>query len=152
MQVRPWLLKLENNDPIFTGMNNFLQSVRGFAGLFLFVLAVLMTFDGFTGALLSWLGGGVVCIGYSVAIATITHEDTGQGKEGALPRFLRICVAFAIASLGAAMVTWGGLISVTMFDNITISFRSTGALIGIVCGLLNIDRNSNVAGLANKED
>tara|TARA_B100000676_G_scaffold273209_1_gene291732 strand:- start:1526 stop:1966 length:441 start_codon:yes stop_codon:yes gene_type:complete len=141
VQVRPWLLKLENEDPTFTGMNNFLQSVRGFAGFFLFVLAVLMTFDGFTGALLSWLGGGVVCIGYSVAIATTTHEDTGQGKEGALPRFLRICVAFAIASLGAAMVEWGGLWSVTFFDSFTVPFRETGILIGITCGLFNIDKS-----------
>ena len=59
-------------------MNNFLQSVRGFVGFLLFVLAVLMTFDGFPGALLSWFGGGVVTVGYSVAIATIAHTNTGQ--------------------------------------------------------------------------
>ena len=128
-------------------MNNFLQSVRGLTGVFLLVIAVLMTFDGFPGALVSWLGGGVVCIGYSVAIATITHEDTGQGKEGALPRFLRICIAFAIASLGAAMIEWSGLWSVSFFDAFTVPFRETGILIGIACGLFNIDKTSMVTGM-----
>tara|TARA_B100001063_G_scaffold192487_1_gene183744 strand:+ start:1779 stop:2186 length:408 start_codon:yes stop_codon:yes gene_type:complete len=123
-------------------MTNFLQSVRGFLGFSLFVLAVLMTFDGFPGALLSWLGGGVVAMAYTVAIATITHEDTGQGKESAGTRFLRICVAFAIASLGAAMVEWGGLWSVTFFDSFTVPFRETGILVGIACGLFNIDKDT----------
>ena len=84
-------------------MVNLLQSIRGFVGFILFVISVFMTFGGFPGALLSWLGGGVVTMGYTVAIATITHEDIGQGKEGAGARFGRICIAFAIASLGAAL-------------------------------------------------
>ena len=127
-------------------MTNFLQTVQGFVGFFLFVLAVLMTFQGFPGATFSWLGGGVIAAGYSVAIATITHEDTGQGKEGAGPRFLRICVAFALASLGAAMVEWGGLWSVTFFDAFTLPFRETGILVGIACGLFNIDKDTVIPG------
>ena len=128
-------------------MNNFLQSVRGFVGFLLFVLAVLMTFDGFPGALLSWFGGGVVTVGYSVAIATIAHKNTGQGDESAGARFARICVAFALASLGAAMVGWGGLWSVTFFDSFTVPFRETGILIGIACGLYNIDKTPMAPGM-----
>ena len=133
-------------------MTNLLQSIRGFVGFILFVFAVLMTFQGFPGALLSWFGGGVVAMGYAVAIATITHEDVGQGKEGPSPRFFRICLAFAIASLGAAMVGWGGLISVTISDSFVIPFRETGILIGIACGLFNVDRTFHSVGQAtNKE-
>ena len=112
----------------------------------MFVLALLMTFKGFPGGLLSWLGGGVVTVAYSVAIATITHEDTGQGKEGPRDRFLRICLAFAIASFCAAMVEWGGLWSVTFFDTLNIPLRETGIVIGIVCGLFNIDKTTQIPG------
>ena len=128
-------------------MSNFLQSVRGFLGFVLLVLALFMTFDGFPGALLSWLGGGVMTVAYSVAIATIIYKDTGQGDESAGARFARICVAFALASLGAAMVGWGGLWSVTFYDSFTIPFRETGILTGIACGLWNIDKKPMAPGM-----
>ena len=121
-------------------MTSILQSVRGFVGFALLVLSVMMTFSGFPGALLSWLGGGVLCMGYTVAIATIAHADVGSGLEGPGARFLHICAAFAVASLGAAMVTWGGLLSVTFLDSLTVPFRETGIVIGIVGGLFNIDK------------
>ena len=79
-------------------MVNFLQSVRALVGLVLFVISLLITFDGFPGALLSWLGGGVVTLGYTVAISTITHEDIGNGKQGPGTRFILICIAFAQAN------------------------------------------------------
>ena len=122
-------------------MVNFLQSVRGLFGFVAFVLSVIMTFDGFPLALLSWLGAGVMMVGYTVAIATITHEDVGSGKEGSVARFIRICLAFAIASVGGAMVGWGGLLSVSFFDSITIGFRETAIITGIICGLFNIDKS-----------
>ena len=127
-------------------MVNLLQSIRGFVGFILFVISVFMTFGGFPGALLSWLGGGVVTMGYTVAIATITHEDIGQGKEGAGARFGRICIAFAIASLGAAMIGWGGLWSISIADSFRIPFRETGILMGIAGGLFNIDKTFSIPG------
>ena len=126
-------------------MIQFLQSARALVGLVMLVFSVFLSFKGFPLALLSWLGGGVVLMGYSVAIATITHEDTGQGKEGSGSRFLRICVAFAVASLGAAMVRWGGLWSISI-GNFTIPFRETGILFGIAGGLWNIDKTLYVGG------
>ena len=39
------------------------------------------------------------------------------------------------------MVEWGGLWSVSFFDSFTVPFRETGILIGIACGLLNIDKS-----------
>ena len=85
-------------------------------------------------------------MGYSVAVATITHEDTGQGKEGSGTRFIRICIAFPVASLGAAMIEWGGLWSVTFFDAFTIPFRETGIIVGIAGGLFNIDKTTVILG------
>ena len=103
----------------------------------LFIWSLFLTFNGFPGALLSWLGGAIVMIGYTGSIATLTHSD--QGLSG-VQRFIAICAGFALASLGSAMVVWGGLVSVTISDAFTIDFRAAGCVVGIVGGLFNIDR------------
>ena len=119
-------------------MVNFLQSVRALVGLILFVVSLLITFDGFPGALLSWFGGGVVTLGYTVAIASITHEDIGNGKQGPGTRFILICIAFAVASFGKAMVMWGNS-NIVLFGSV-INFVEVGVVLGIICGLFNIDK------------
>ena len=121
-------------------MINLLQSIRGLVGFILLVFSVILSFQGFPAALLSWLGGGVVTVGYAVAISKITHEDTGNGKESPGTRFFVICLAFALASLGSALITWGGLVSIGVGGPVVIPFRETGILIGIACGLFNIDK------------
>ena len=119
-------------------MVNFLQSVRALVGLVLFVVSLLITFDGFPVALLSWLGGGVVTLGYTVAISTMTHEDIGNGKQSPLTRFILICIAFAVASFGKAMVMWGDT-NVVLFGFVS-NFVEVGVVLGIVSGLFNIDK------------
>ena len=114
-----------------------LHSVRALLGLTLFIWSLFLSFDGFPGALLSWLGGGVVLIGYTGSIATLTHND--QGMTG-VQRFIAICIGLALANLGAAMVVWGGLVSVTIADFLTIDFRTAGIVLGIVGGLFDIDK------------
>ena len=114
-----------------------LHSVRALLGLTLFIWSLFLSFDGFPGALLSWLGGGIVLIGYTGSIATLTHND--QGMTG-VQRFIAICIGFALASLGAAIVVWGGLVSVTIADFLTIDFSTAGIVLGIVGGLFNIDK------------
>ena len=79
--------------------------------------------------------------GYTSAIANMTHEDVGEGKNKPLQRIINVCVGFAIASLGNAMIGWGGLISVTFFGSLTIHFLGIGIVIGVISGLLNIDKN-----------
>ena len=120
-------------------MVNFLQSVRALVGLVLFVISLLITFDGSPGALLSWLGGGVVTLGYTVAIASITHEDIGNGRKGPGTRFILICIAFAVASFGKAMVEWGNT-NIILFGEVVVNFIEVGVLLGIICGLFNIDK------------
>ena len=120
-------------------MNAFFQNIRALTGFALLIFALFLTFDGFPGAMLSWLGGGVVMTGYTGSIATITHEDTGEGKLTAGMRILVISVGFAIASFGSAMIDWGGLTSVTLSDTFTVPFRETGILFGIAGGLYNVD-------------
>ena len=120
-------------------MNAFFQNIRALTGFVLLIFALFLTFDGFPGAMLSWLGGGVVMTGYTGSIATITHEDTGEGKLTAGMRILVISVGFAIASFGSAMIDWGGLTSVTLSDTFTVPFRETGILFGIAGGLYNVD-------------
>ena len=84
-------------------MKSLFQNVRALTGFVLLMFALFLTFDGFPGAMLSWLGGGVVMTGYTGSIATITHEDTGEGKLTAGMRILVISVGFAIASFGSAL-------------------------------------------------
>ena len=120
-------------------MVNSLQSVRVLVGLVTFVISVLITFDGSPGALLSWLGGGVVTLGYTVAIASITHEDIGSGRQGPATRFILICIAFAVAFFGKAMVEWGNT-NIFLFGVVVINFVEIGVILGITCGLFNIDK------------
>ena len=120
-------------------MKALFQNIRALTGFALMMFALFLTFDGFPGAMLSWLGGGVVMTGYTGSIATITHEDTGEGKLTTGMRILVISVGFAIASFGSAMIDWGGLTSVTLSDTFTVPFRETGILFGIAGGLYNVD-------------
>ena len=120
-------------------MNAFFQNIRALTGFVLLIFALFLTFDGFPGAMLSWLGGGVVMTGYTGSIATITHEDTGEGKLTAGMRILVISVGFAIASFGSAMIDWGGLTSITLSETFIVPFRETGILFGIAAGLFNVD-------------
>ena len=120
-------------------MKALFQNIRALTGFALMMFALFLTFDGFPGAMLSWLGGGVVMTGYTGSIATITHEDTGEGKLTTGMRILVISVGFAIASFGSAMIDWGGLTSVTLTDTFTVPFRETGILFGIAGGLYNVD-------------
>ena len=120
-------------------MNAFFQNIRALTGFVLLIFALFLTFDGFPGAMLSWLGGGIVMTGYTGSIATITHEDTGEGKLTAGMRILVISVGFAIASFGSAMIDWGGLTSITLSETFTVPFRETGILFGIAGGLFNVD-------------
>ena len=120
-------------------MKALFQNIRALTGFALLIFALFLTFDGFPGAMLSWLGGGIVMTGYTGSIATITHENTGEGKLNAGTRILVISVGFAIASFGSAMIDWGGLTSVTLSDTFTVPFRETGILFGIAGGLFNVD-------------
>ena len=57
------------------------------------------------------------------AIATITHEDVGEGKEGQLPA--SFASAWLLPSLLLEEQWWDGEFVVSAFDNITIGFRET---------------------------
>ena len=120
-------------------MKALFQNIRALTALVLLIFALFLSFDGFPGAIVSWLGGGLVMTGYTGSISTITHENTGDGKLTAGMRILVISVGFAIASFGSAMIDWGGLTSVTLTDTFTLPFRETGILFGIAGGLYNVD-------------
>ena len=120
-------------------MKTLFQNIRALTALVLLIFALFLSFDGFPGAIVSWLGGGLVMTGYTGSISTITYENTGEGKLTTGMRILVISVGFAIASFGSAMIDWGGLTSVTLTDTFTVPFRETGILFGIAGGLYNVD-------------
>ena len=47
------------------------QNICALTALVLLVFALFLSFDGFPGAMVSWLGGGVVMTGYTGSIATL---------------------------------------------------------------------------------
>ena len=129
-------------------MKALFQNIRALTALVLLIFALFLSFDGFPGAIVSWLGGGLVMTGYTGSISTIIHENIGEGKLTTGMQILVISVGFAIASFGSAMIDWGGLTSVTLTDTFTVPFRETGILFGIAGGLYNVDRQLLVSATA----
>ena len=115
-----------------------LQGVRALLGLLIGVSCLLLTFKGFPLAMISFLGSGIVLTGYQVAISTLTHSDSPTGSSS-WARFWTICVAFALASLGAAVIQWGGLVSINA-GPVLIDLKTAGVIVGIVGGIFNIDK------------
>ena len=115
----------------------FLQNIRGLLGFALFVTCLVLSFKGFPLGLLSFFGSGLVLMGYQVATASICHTDSG-GSTSAGGRILTICLAFFFASLGSAIINWGGLATVN-FGDFSVSLRWAGILMGLAGGLWNID-------------
>ena len=52
-------------------MKALFQNIRALTGLLLLMFARFLSFDGFPGAMVSWIGGGVVMTGYTGSIATL---------------------------------------------------------------------------------
>jgi hypothetical protein len=119
-------------------MTNVLQSIRALAGLFLLIACIQLSFKGFPFALISLLGSAIVLMGYQVAISTISHSDSPTGPNP-WRRFWTICVAFAVASLGAAAIQWGGLASINL-GSALIDLKWAGVIAGATGGLFNIDK------------
>jgi len=80
----------------------------------------------------------MVLTGYQVAISTLTHSDSPTGS-GAMTRFVTICSAFALVSIGNAVIQWGGLVSINA-GSALIDLKTAGVIIGIAGGLFNIDK------------
>ena len=118
-------------------MISLLQSVRGFLGFIFFITCLVLSFKGFPLGLLSFFGSFLVLMGYQVATASICHTDAG-GSTSAGGRIITICIAFFIASLGSAIINWGGLATVN-FGDFSVSLRWAGILMGLAGGLWNID-------------
>ena len=123
-----------------------LQATRGLVGFVLSCAALVLSFKGFPFAFFSLFGSALVLMGYQVAIASICHTDAG-GSTSAGGRFITICIAFAIASVGSAVIDWGGLISIN-FGDLTFSLRWLGIGMGILGGLWNIDLHSGPPSLS----
>ena len=60
----------------------------------------------------------------------------GKGFSSATRRLLVV----ALLAGTVVIVIIGSAAAVTFFDNITIGFREAGIVVGIVCGLFNIDK------------
>ena len=107
-------------------------------GIFLATASIGLTFNGFPMALVSLLGSALVLIGYQVSISTLTHSDSPTGRNP-WQRFLAICLGFAVASIGRAVIQWGGLISINV-GLMVVDLYAAGVVAGVLGGLFNIDK------------
>ena len=71
-------------------------------------------------------------------------SDTHGTYAGDKPwsRFWTICAGFAIASLGAGIINWGGLASIN-FGSLTVDLKAVSVVGGVIGGLFNIDKPSS---------
>ena len=77
-------------------------------------------------------------MGYTVAVSILTHVDTAVGSN-AWQRILSISLGFAVASVGGAIIKWGGLVSVNIWE-FEVSLYTAAVVAGVVGGLFNIDK------------
>ena len=78
----------------------------------------------------------IVITGWTPAISAMFHP---MGAT-TLRRLLVIFIGFALASLGRAIIDWGGLAFINIGD-LKISIGQMGAYIGLIGGLVNLDKS-----------
>ena len=125
---------------------SFIRKARIVIGLLLFIWTLSLSFSGFPLGLISWLGAAVYMVGWGTAIACVFHNEVNvrEGRISSGQRFIRACIGFAMAGLGLAMINWGGLISVTFSDTITLDFQLVAGWLGTFAGLFNVDREMDL--------
>ena len=125
---------------------SFIRKARIVIGLLLFIWTLSLSFYGFPLGLISWLGAAVYMVGWGTAIACVFHNEVNvrEGRISSGQRFIRACIGFAMAGLGVAMINWGGLISVTFSDTITLDFQLVAGWLGTFAGLFNVDREMDL--------
>ena len=120
-------------------MRPFVSSVRGLVGFASFMICATLSFQGFPLALVSWLGMQALMIGYAVAFTTMFHHNNEYSPTTGIGRFFIICEAFAIASLGGAIIIWGGLSTINIFE-FPFRLEYIGSVVGTASGIYNIDK------------
>lgn len=120
-------------------MRSFVSSARGLIMAISLMMCAILSFKGFPLALVSWLGMLVQMTGYTVAFSTMFHNNKDSPKTG-IGRFFLVCLAFAVASLGGAIIIWGGLSTINIFY-FPFRLEYMGALVGTASGIYNIDKS-----------
>ena len=127
-------------------MRNLIESARALIGLALFVICLVLSFKGFPLALVSLTGSLLMLIACTQGVAAIFHKEESSMTLGAnyssdssSSRFIRVCIAFAIAAFGSVVINWGGLASINI-GQLTLDFKVIAVAIGVLGGLVNIDK------------
>ena len=120
-------------------MRSFVSSARGFIMAISLMMCVILSFRGFPLALVSWLGMLVQMTGYTVVLTTMFHNNEDLPKT-VIGRFFLVCLAFAVASLGGAIIIWGGLSTINIFM-LPFRLEYVGSVLGTASGIYNIDKS-----------
>ena len=119
-------------------MRVFVSSARTLIGFATLVMCLILSFKGFPLAMVSWLGAGVAMTGYTGAFTTIFHNNS-DSPSTPVGKFLTVCIGFAIASIGGAVIDWGGLVTINI-GKFPINLQYISVLVGILSGVFNIDK------------
>jgi len=127
-------------------MRNLIESARALIGLALFVICLVLSFKGFPLALVSLTGSLLMLIACTQGVAAIFHKEespmtlgANYSSDSSSSRFIRVCIAFAIAAFGSVVINWGGLASINI-GQLTLDFKVIAVAIGVLGGLVNIDK------------
>jgi hypothetical protein len=117
-----------------------MQAIRNFICFLVLVACIVLSFKGFPFGLISFIGFLTGATGWTAAISAICHPMGARGSR----RLFTIILGFAIASLGRAIVNWGGLAFINIGD-LPISVANLGAYMGVFGGLFNVDKSMHIA-------
>ncbi len=113
-----------------------MKEIRNLFCLIIFVVCIVLSFKGFPFGIVSYIGFLTGVGGWTAAIAAICHPMGSKTNR----RLITIFLGFAFASLGRAIVYWGGLVGFNL-GTFSIEIASLSAVIGILSGLFNLDKN-----------
>ena len=114
-------------------MRKFVSSARGLIGFISLFLCLILSFQGLPFALVSWIGFFILMTEYAVAFTTVFHSNDDSPSSGA-GKFLLVCKAFAVVSLGGAVIRWGGLASISIGE-LPFNLQCIGAVLAAASGI-----------------
>ena len=118
----------------------YMQSIRNFLAIAIIFPCFALTFQGFPGALISYLGFVGVLTAWTVFICALVHPHNCSKKYRFGVLLLTVIIFFASSSI----INLGGLarINISIFNNnFDIWLNQFGTLLGIFGGIYDVDNS-----------
>ena len=117
-------------------MSKLIENARALLSLALGAVCIVLTFKGFSLALVSFLGFLIILTACTRGVQALLCEDKDPLMNSS--RLGSVILAIALGAFGIAVVKWGGLSSISI-GQLTIGLDFMGVAIGIAGGLARLD-------------